>query len=77
MPRVRKKLKSMSKVMGVESGGDGGTRSPQSNNQRGTSPQKLCYFSIFFLNTFANSALSNIFEIKWSKSEEKLNFGGR
>ena len=29
-------------AMGVESGGgDGGTRPPQSKNQRGTSPQKL------------------------------------
>ena len=65
--------------MDVESGrGTWGTRPPQSKNQRGTSPQKLWYvFGYLFLDTFANSAFSNIFEIKWPKPEEKLNFGGR
>ena len=64
------------RVMGVESGGRG-KRPPQSKNQRGTSPQKLWYFSIIFIDTYANFAFSNIFEINWAKSEDKLNFGGR
>ena len=61
--------------MGVESGGRG-TRPPQSKNQRGTSPE-IMIFQYLFLETFANFEFSNIFEIKWPKSEEKLNFGGR
>ena len=34
------------------------------------------YFSDFFY-TYSNFAFSNIFKIKWPKSEEKLNFGDR
>ena len=33
-----------SSTMGVESGGDGGTRPPQSKNQRGTSPSEIMIF---------------------------------
>ena len=65
--------------MGVEigGGGDGGTRPPQSKNQRGTSPRNYDISVSFFLDTYANFTFSNIFTIKRPKSEEKLNFGGR
>ena len=68
------------KFMGVESGGGGtGGRVPRSKkrNSGGCSPQKVSYFSIFFLDTYGNFAFSIIFKIKWPKSEERLNFGGR
>ena len=32
--------------------------------------------SVFFIDTYDNFAFSNIFKIKWPKSEEKLNFVG-
>ena len=51
-----------------------GTRPPQSKNLRGTSPE-IMIFQYFFLDTFAIFAFSNILEINWPKSEEKLNFG--
>ena len=35
------------------------------------------YFSIIFLDASENFAFSTIFKTKWSKSEEKLKFGGR
>ena len=57
--------------------GDGGDASPAVKNQRGTSPQKWWYFSIFFLDTYENFAFFTIFKIKWPKFEEKQNFGGR
>ena len=65
--------------MGAESGG-GGRRdaSPAVQKSAGMSSQKRGYFSNFFLDTYDdNFALSNVFKIKWSKSEEKLNFGDR
>ena len=62
--------------MGAKGGGGEGYASPESRNQRGTSPQKQVSFSNFF-DVFKSCALSNIFKIKWPKSEEKLNFGGR
>ena len=61
--------------MGVENGG-GGTRPPQSKNQRGRPPRNYDISASFFL-THDNFAFSTIFKIKWPKSEEKLNFGGR
>ena len=64
--------------MGVESGGTGG-RVPRSRKISGGRPPRNddTYFSIFFLDTYDNFAFSTIFKIKWPKSEEKLNFGGR
>ena len=32
----------------------------------------ILYLIVFFLDTYSNFASSNIFKIKWSKSEEKL-----
>ena len=40
----------------------------------GVDPPKFGYFSNFFIDFFP---FSNIFKIKWPKSEEKLNFWGR
>ena len=58
-------------------GGTGG-RVPRSRKiSGGRPPQKLWYFSIFFLDTYENFVFFTIFKIKWPKSEEKLNFGGR
>ena len=51
---------------------DGGTRPPQSKNQRETSPGNYVISVSFFVHTYANFAFSNIFKIKWPKSEEKL-----
>ena len=48
---------------------------PQAINQRGTAHQNRGYFSISFLQTYYNFAFSNIFAIKWPKSEEILNLG--
>ena len=62
--------------MGVESGGPGG-RVPRSRKiSGGRSPRNDDIFA-FFLETHENFAFSTIFKIKWPKSEEKLNFGGR
>ena len=58
-------------------GGHGGTRPPQSKNQRVTSPEIIIFQYLFFLDTYDHFAFSTIFKIKWPKSEEKLNFGGR
>ena len=62
--------------MGVESGGRGDV-SPAVEKSAGDVPLRNCDTSvgIIFIDTCANFALSNIFEIKWPKSEEKLNFG--
>ena len=43
----------------------------------GDIPEKFWYFGIIFLDTNDNFTLTNIFKLKWPKSEEKLNFGGR
>ena len=61
--------------MGVESGGDGGTRPPQPKNQGGCPPRNYD-ISVSFLDTYSNFAFSNIFKIKWPKSDEKLDFSG-
>ena len=62
--------------IGVESGGMGDA-SPAVEKSAGDVPPEIMIFQYLCLDTFANIAFSNIFEIKWSKSEEKLNFGGR
>ena len=59
-------------IMGIKSGGTPPRRRQISRGR----PQKLGYFSIF-LDTYKNFAFSNIFKIKWSKSDDKLDFGGR
>ena len=56
--------------------GDGGTRPPQSKNQRGDIPPEIMISVSFFL-THGNFAFSAIFKIKWPKSKQKPNFGGR
>ena len=56
-------------------GGDGGTRPPQSKNQRGTSPRNDDVLAFFLSDE--NFVFSTIFKIKWPKSEEKPNFRGR
>ena len=55
--------------------GGRGDASPEVENQRGTSRQRL-YFCTFF-DTYENFAFYTIFKIKWPKFEEKLNFWGR
>ena len=57
--------------------GGGGTRTPQSKNQRRRPPRNDGISGSFFLDTYENFAFSTIFKIKRPKSEEKLNFGGR
>ena len=56
-----------------------GSHDPRTfKNRGGRPPQKLRYFSIFFLETQTHFfAFSNIFKIKWPKFEEKLDLGGR
>ena len=77
--RKANEIASWARRMGVESGGGGGRRdaSPAVEKSAGDVPQKSRYFSIFFIDTCENFAFPNIFKIKWPKSEEKLNFGGR
>ena len=60
-------------------GGGAGGRVPRSRKISGGRPPRnyARYFSIFFVDTIPYFAFSNIFEIKWSNSEEKLNFGDR
>ena len=64
--------------MDVKSGGTRG-RVPRSRKISGGRPPRNddTYFSIFFIDTDENVAFSTISKIKWPKSEEKLNFGGR
>ena len=61
--------------MGTESGGTGG-RIPPVEESAGDVPPKLRYFRNFFLDTYF-FCISIVYKIKWSKSEEKLTFGGR
>ena len=61
----------------IADGGLQGSGPPHFWKPPGRPPQKCWYFSIFFLETYTIFASSNIFKIKWSKSEEKHNFGGR
>ena len=64
-------------IVGVATGGDGGDMSPPGSKFRGDAPQKsrflnkiLCIFVKIF--RFSNSS-----KIKWPKSEDKSEFGGR
>ena len=43
----------------------------------GDVPPEIGTLHCLFLDTFDKSAFSNNVKIKWSKSEEKLNFRGR
>ena len=58
-------------------GGDGRTRPRSRKISGGRYPRNHNISGYFFLDTFANFALFNIFEIKWLKSEEKINYGDR
>ena len=58
-------------------GGRGGRDPPLLKTAGFDSSQKFGHFSIFFLKTYKMFEFSNIFQTKWPKSEEKLNFGGR
>ena len=63
--------------MGVATGGDAGGVSPPVRNSGGMSPQKSRFLKkilCIFLKIFR---FSNVFQIKWPKSEEKSEFGGR
>ena len=76
--KLNGKIANLNKAMGVERSGGTGGRVPRSRKiSGGRPPQKLRYFSIFFLHMYANCALSNIFKINWPKSKEILNFWGR
>ena len=61
---------------GVESGG-GGERVPRSRKISGGRPPKNYDISASFFLAHDFFSFSTIFKIKWPKSEEKLNFGGR
>ena len=56
-----------------EAGGRGDV-SFQSKNSWGTSPRNKDIL-VSFLNTYYNFAFSDIFKIKWPKSQEKNSFG--
>ena len=66
-----------------KAGGRGGGRVLRSRKISGERPPRNddisvgTYLPTFFLDTYENFAFSTIFKIKWPKSEEKLNFGGR
>ena len=51
-----------------------GSKPPHDKKPRGSTPRNLDISVTFFRNVFF--ALSNIFKIKWPKSEKNLNFGG-
>ena len=57
--------------------GDGGDASPAVEKSAGYVPPVITIFQYLFIDTCENFAFSNIYKIKWSKSEEKLNFGGK
>ena len=60
-----------------KAGGRGG-RVPRSRKiSGGRPPRNDDIFASFFLHTDENFAFSTIFKIKWPKSEEKQNFGGK
>ena len=65
---------------GVADGGGGGVRGsgpPHFSKPRGSTPRNFDISVTFFLETISNSAFFNILKIKWLKSDEKLNIGGR
>ena len=55
--------------MGVESGGRGDA-SPAVEKSAGDVPPEIMIFQYLFLDIQENFAFSNIFKIKWPKSEE-------
>ena len=57
--------------------GGGGRVSRSRKISGGRPPRNDDILASFFLDTDENFAFSTIFKIKWPKSEEKLNFGGR
>ena len=64
----------------ADGGGGGGSRGsghPHFWKPQGLTPVEIWTFQYFFLKTYKHFVFSNIFKIKWPKSEEKLNFGGR
>ena len=78
-PRLRHPWSMLSIVglMGAESGGDEDA-SPirEISWERPTPRNKETSVTFFLTRITYNFAFSNIFQIKWPKSEEKLNFGG-
>ena len=60
--------------MGVESKGSGRGR-PQARNQRGRPPRTEDISVFIFFTRIKILHFSDIFAIKWPKSEEKLSFG--
>ena len=58
--------------------GGGGDASPAvEKSARDVPPRNDDILASFFLDSDENFAFSTIFKMKWPKSEEKLNFGGR
>ena len=62
--------------MGVESGGTGG-RVPRCRKISGRRPPRTSDISVSVFLTHGNFVFSTIIKIRWPKSDEKLNFGGR
>ena len=63
--------------MGVKSWGMGDASPQLKIPAAGDVPPEIRIFQYFFLDTYKNFAFSNNFKIKWLKSEDKLDFGGR
>ena len=57
-------------------GGTGGTRPPRSESRRGTSPRNHGFYR-FLKELTKIFRFFKIFKIKWPKSQEKSEFGGR
>ena len=58
-------------------GGDGGDASPAVEKSARDVPPEIMIFKYLFSSCICKFDIFNIFEIKWPKSEEKLNFGSR
>ena len=63
--------------MGVESGGWGDASPAVQKSAGDVPPRNDDILASFVLDIDEYFAFSSIFKIKWPKSEEKLNFGGR
>ena len=57
-------------------GGVAGVRTPALLKTAGVDSAEIWILQYLFLETYIIFAFSNIFKIKWPKSEKKLNFGG-
>ena len=62
---------------GRRQGGDGGDAFPPTQKSEGDVPPEISISTDIFKELTKNFILFKIFKIKWPKSEEKTEFGGR